>query len=433
MSYWKRRNIIEVEGKSLFTGHYHLFFADKEKTFTRKLGDFTKSYGKTYGIYQGLNKIIVTNDLDIISEVFVKQFENFHGRQVNPFVGDPEKEKMVHMFFARGARWKRLRALASPAFTNANLKKIHETVEDSALEMVKLLDKVADKEINIRDYFNEYTMDIICRVSMGQTESKMFKNPYFFDVDYTSFFPMMAYCGLIPSFLIKLSFMIGAMIPNSEVDIFLKLTDKIGKAVEARIKQREDDEKRGIEKGEPSDFIDMFLDAKVDELPDEGGEEYSRANVSSIDYDTLGRLKYLEAVFKETLRVYPLAASANARECTRTTTAAGLRIEKGESVMTDTWTLHHDKNLWGPDADEFVPERWLNKIPHPQGAYLPFGAGPRMCIGMRLAYIEEKVALCHILRKYDIAEGPNTGEELNLRGTALVHPTHVKVILKTRN
>ena len=42
MSYWKRRNIVEVQGKSLFTGHYHLFFADEEKTFTRKLGDFTK-------------------------------------------------------------------------------------------------------------------------------------------------------------------------------------------------------------------------------------------------------------------------------------------------------------------------------------------------------------------------------------------------------
>lgn len=55
---------------------------------------------------------------------------------------------------------------------------------------------------------------------------------------------MMAYCGLIPSFLIKLSFMVGALIPNSEVDIFLKLTDKIGKAVEARIKQRVNLKKR---------------------------------------------------------------------------------------------------------------------------------------------------------------------------------------------
>ena len=55
---------------------------------------------------------------------------------------------------------------------------IHETVEDSALEMMKFLDDVADKEINIRDYFNEFTMDIICRVSMGQSGSNMFRNPY---------------------------------------------------------------------------------------------------------------------------------------------------------------------------------------------------------------------------------------------------------------
>ncbi|PAV58773.1 hypothetical protein WR25_10836 [Diploscapter pachys] len=493
MSYWKRRNIPEVEGKSFFTGHFYQFFSSDP--FTMKLRDYTKKYGKTYGIYQGFYKFLVTSDLSIINEVFVKQFENFHGRHVNPFVGNPDTSKSIHMSFARGARWKRLRMLATPAFTNANLKKIHETVQDSALEMIKLLDKVADKEINIRDYFNEFTMDIICRVSMGQTKSMMFNNTFvemakkFFNDDFDSTLSMLGYCSFIPTVVARTALFASALIPKSRVGMFVSFIKQIGRAVDERVKQRKEDERRGIEKGEPSDFIDMFLDAEVDEIQDEIGE-FSRNNVSvsksmtsdeikiqlmlfllagydttanalgytafllarnsdkmkklqeeidrectdtTISYETLGRLKYLEAVFKETLRMYPLAANVNMRECMNSTVAGDLKIEKGEFVLCDTWTIHYDKDIWGPDADKFVPERWLNGIPHPPGAYLPWGLGPRICIGMRLAYIEEKVALCHILRKYDIVEGPNTGDELKLHGATIVHPDYVNVILKTRN
>ena len=104
-----------------------------------------------------------------------------------------------------------------------------------------------------------------------------------------------------------------------------------------------------------------------------------------------------------------------------TTTLGGMSIEKGTFVMADTMSLHYNKELWGDDVDEFVPERqfyanfwvdptfrWLdNEARHP-AAWIPFGSGPRTCIGMRLAYVEEKLALVRILQEYDIVEVPET-------------------------
>lgn len=86
-------------------------------------------------------------------------------------------------------------------------------------------------------------------------------------------------------------------------------------------------------------------------------------------------------------------------------------IDPGTIVLVDLFEVHTDKELWGEDADQFVPERWLvgNAA---TSDYYPFGGGPRVCIGANLAYIELKLALTQILRHFRIKETLNTGVSL---------------------
>ena len=60
--------------------------------------------------------MLVTSDIDVLHDVFVKQFENFHARKHFPLAKDPETDPYASMFTARGLRWKRLRTLSNPVF-----------------------------------------------------------------------------------------------------------------------------------------------------------------------------------------------------------------------------------------------------------------------------------------------------------------------------
>ncbi|EPB66112.1 hypothetical protein ANCCEY_14796, partial [Ancylostoma ceylanicum] len=111
----------------------------------------------------------------MIKELFMRKFEYFYGRKTNAIVGDVEKDSRVHLFESQGVRWKRLRAISSPAFSSGSLKKIRPTVEDSTLALTKLFDERAGQQaFNIFTFYKEFTMDVICRIAMGQKGSRMF-------------------------------------------------------------------------------------------------------------------------------------------------------------------------------------------------------------------------------------------------------------------
>jgi cytochrome P450 len=106
-------------------------------------------------------------------------------------------------------------------------------------------------------------------------------------------------------------------------------------------------------------------------------------------------------VFAESLRLYP-PAYALSRENVRAVTLGGVPIEVGTVVLAAPWTLHRDAR-WHPDPRAFLPERWTADYERslPTGAYLPFGLGPRKCIGTRFAEIEAVLLLTGIAHAFD--------------------------------
>jgi cytochrome P450 len=121
----------------------------------------------------------------------------------------------------------------------------------------------------------------------------------------------------------------------------------------------------------------------------------------------LERCEILRAVFEEALRLYPPAAML-ARQAIADDELAGLRIPAGTVVTISPYVLHRRRGLWDhPDA--FDPSRFLGEQRDriDRFAYIPFGAGPRVCIGMAFAMQEGIILLAHFLRafRFELVEG----------------------------
>jgi cytochrome P450 len=111
-------------------------------------------------------------------------------------------------------------------------------------------------------------------------------------------------------------------------------------------------------------------------------------------------LKYLSAVIDETLRLYPAVFVERCAGRDYELKGTGITIPKDSLVHIPVYAMHRDPDNF-PNPDDFKPERFLaENIAHHSYAYLPFGAGPRNCIGMRLAQMEVKVALVKLVTSF---------------------------------
>jgi cytochrome P450 len=119
-------------------------------------------------------------------------------------------------------------------------------------------------------------------------------------------------------------------------------------------------------------------------------------------------MKYMDMVIDETLRMYPPGTRLD-RVASNDYEYNGLKIEKGQVIMVPIFALHHDPDVY-PNPDVFDPERFNeeNRKTRDNLAFIPFGAGPRNCIGMRFALMEIKMLLSTILSKYQIEKCDKT-------------------------
>ena len=152
-------------------------------------------------------------------------------------------------------------------------------------------------------------------------------------------------------------------------------------------------------------------------------------------YDAVKDLPYLQNVISEAMRIHstsslglprlvPMASpeNPNPKNCE----ILGYSFPPGTSLSVPAYTIHHSKELWGKDADDFVPERWDEKriTQKQRDSFIPFSYGPRSCVGRNVAEMELKCIVATVFRNFefnDEHEGPLQTREGFLRKPLALH------------
>jgi cytochrome P450 len=150
-------------------------------------------------------------------------------------------------------------------------------------------------------------------------------------------------------------------------------------------------------------------------------------------------LGYVSNVIQETLRIHstsslglprltPVATLENADA--RPIAILGYTFPPGTTLSVPSYTIHHSKEIWGPDADEFVPDRWDRLSDRQKKAFIPFSYGPRSCVGRNVAEMEMTCIVATVFRNFEF-EMQQSGP-LETREGFLRKPLGLKVGIRRR-
>ncbi|XP_042293244.1 cytochrome P450 3A21-like [Sceloporus undulatus] len=434
-----------------------------------------KEYGKIWGFYDGRVALLAVTDPDIIKAVLVKEcFSAFTNRRNFAPTGKMEKG----VFFAKGEQWKRIRTVLTPAFTSGKLKEMLPIIQHYAKNLTKFLLEKAEKgePVEIKEVIGPYSLDVATSSSFGVTTDSM-NNPQdpfvreakkLVAINFNS--PLLITITIFPCLTPVLNKLNFSMFDTGAVEY-------LSKAILKMKAKRE----QGHEKGRV-DFLGVMMETQKPEaktkskdgdhtnkaLTDEeilaqaiafifGGYEsisnmlcfllYELAthpdvqqklqdeidavlpNKAPLAYDALMQIEYLDMAVSEILRMYPIGGRIE-RLCTKDIEINGIHIPKGVSVMIPPHVLHFDPEVWD-NPEEFRPERFSkeNKESINPYTYLPFGAGPRNCIGMRFALLILKAGIASLLQNFTFRPCKETQIPMEMALTGLMSPKK-PIILK---
>jgi cytochrome P450 family 3 subfamily A len=130
------------------------------------------------------------------------------------------------------------------------------------------------------------------------------------------------------------------------------------------------------------------------------------ANGGEIDYETLSEMEYLDAVISESSRLCPITDVVQ-RAASQDTRVGEVSVPAGTIIHIPIYALQHDEAYF-PQAEDFIPERFMKanreKVPIRPGTFIPFGLGPRQCVGMRFALMELKYVLVALLPRFRLSQ-----------------------------
>ncbi|KAF8788941.1 Cytochrome P450 3A24 like protein [Argiope bruennichi] len=391
------------------------------------------------------------------------------------------------LLLLRDKKWKEIRSIITPSFTASKMKQMAPIMNSAIDSLVSNVEKKcsADESFDIYPMYQGLTMDVIGRTAFG-IQTDLQNNPddpllrcskVFFDRDIRNPILLLGFSfhslNIIWNWLVRLIL----IFKNKGTNPIKELTDSVKKVIETR--------RRNKENRRP-DLLQLMIDAEIDlsavtsdDLIAKGDTENTEKETNNTTFSKLVRkmtdadildnsllfflagyettstalaftthflihhpekrkdervnltifrkqVAVLDQVFHESLRFYPPVYQLVSRECSEDMELGNIKLKKGMAVQVPVYHVHRDPKLWGPDVEEFKPERFVpenkSKI-HPM-AYQAFGQGPRNCVGMRFAYMEVKLALARLLSKYRFRPCSQTEQEpLTLKITpATINP-----------
>jgi len=162
----------------------------------------------------------------------------------------------------------------------------------------------------------------------------------------------------------------------------------------------------------------FFLLSRHPKVWHELRKEVNMIGDAELDWDLISKMKYVRMILHEALRMYPILPNLNRMSLQTTSLPTGggpdgkspIYVPKGTMFSTSAYVLQRDPAVWGPDATEFKPERWENNFKPGPGEFIPFGAGPRTCMGQQKALIEAAYVVIRMMQEFSAIESRDDRE-----------------------
>ncbi|XP_015183493.1 PREDICTED: probable cytochrome P450 6a14 [Polistes dominula] len=394
------------------------------------------------GIYAKSSPVLILKDLEMIKHVLIKDFSKISDRGVTTSAkAEPLSQ---HLFSLEPKRWRPLRTRLSPVFTSGKLKEMFGLLTECADHYENYLDRIIDRgePIDCHELTAKFTTDVIGSCAFGLEMNAIGDEDSEFRKMGRSVFEVSLYNILRNRlrnsapwlFEILINFM-----PRDRVTTFFK-----GSIVNT-IKYREDNKicrndfvnllmelKKNPEKLNGIELTDDLLAAQAfvfflagfetssttmthalyelalnptmqDKLRQEINKFYEQ-NGEKLQYEGIKEMVYLDQIFRETLRKYPPVTFLMRKTMTDYTFEnTKVTIPKDIRIWIPIYAIQRDPEIFS-SPDVFKPERFNDETDKTRHAmsYLPFGDGPRNCIGSRFAVYQSKVGLIKTLRKFKV-------------------------------
>ncbi|KAI8909771.1 cytochrome P450 [Gorgonomyces haynaldii] len=417
---------------------YAIFDAIKDRKLGERLRDIALEYGKYCEVSIGMTPILIVSDPEAHQAMMVN--------------GDFERTDMLHKalfnknaLFAlpMGDVWHKHRKTLQPAFGPTHLRQVigHVSTKCDVFTRQITHDK---KQFVMSDLFRAITKDVIGLTAFSydfKAVEQFLTSEFTDETDpITQVLHTMQKRAFTPEFMHE---WLGYG-PNTQptkrnlesVELVLRemmAQKRVRVPEEYDVVDRLRSEKNGFTDdeiiGEAHIFIVgyntssstlTFLFKNMGMYPDKFKkllEEIQAKKDEPITIESLGEYQYLDYFMKETQRLNPVGSMLN-RTNRKPTVLGGRTIPANTSVFYSFFAVQTSEEYW-PEPLVFKPERWEGLVPV-RGTFLPFGAGPTMCLGQKMALIEIKTAVICLLRKLHLELVPDQDLSINYSVTAFM-------------